>query len=67
MLIYLEVCIKHGILVLLEGGPLCLLSLRSIQSFVWQVLVIVVDEGLEVLNLNHLPAILTVLNQWVDL
>ena len=67
MLIYLEVCIKHGILVLLEGDPLCLLSLGSIQSFVWQVLVIVVDEGLEVLDLYHLPAILAVLNQWVDL
>ena len=63
MLIHLEVCIKHGILVL----PLRLLSLRSIQSFVWQVLVVVIDEGLEILNLDHLPAILAVLYQWVDL
>ena len=55
MLIYLEVSIEHGILVLL---------LRSCtQTFVRQVLVIVIDEGLEVLDLYHLPAILSVLYQ----
>ena len=37
------------------------------ECFVGEVLVIIVDEGLEVLNLDHLPAILAIVHERVDL